>query len=328
MAVDRPHWRADQRTLLAGDCECLFDMVEALVVRAEPWTASQTLGSILRYLESEVQEVKAEISELERNADASTEKLTGELGDLMFDALLAIAVSARDHSVPPAAVYAKACEKVRRRAAYFFSNEAEKVGTLEEASQFWATAKSQEEPTPAGLSPELVAESSAAEPTQPEPAKAEVAPLDVGPLEDDELPLTLAVRSNDLQEVDALLRQGGCDVNAADVVGETALFEATAGSSADVAAVLLLHSADPNHRSLSGSVAADFAEDTGTKELLGLFSCGEATPAALEAALEALSGPIRQRVLDFWKEKSVKKAIQMRLSMTRGEPAAAAGVIP
>lgn len=300
MAAVLPHWRSEQRTLLAGECETLFDMVEALVARAEPWTASQTLGSILKYLESEVQEVRAEAAALGTSADASAEKLTAELGDLMFDALLAVAVSARDHRVAPAAVYAKACEKVRRRAAYFFGDAPQQVDTLQEAERFWAAAKSREEPA-------------AEEPALEEPADAGAGIDGAAGLEEDEPPLTVAVRNAKLEEVESLLQAGGCDVNAADVVGETALFEAALGGSTDVAAVLLLHSANPNHRSLSGSVPADFAADKAMKHLLASFGGGEPDAAAREAALESLSGPIRQRVLDVWR----KEAIRMRMSMNR-----------
>eukprot|EP00930_Biecheleria_cincta_P094801 TRINITY_DN8632_c0_g1_i7.p1 TRINITY_DN8632_c0_g1~~TRINITY_DN8632_c0_g1_i7.p1 ORF type:complete len:410 (-),score=90.47 TRINITY_DN8632_c0_g1_i7:672-1901(-) len=103
----------------------------------------------------------------------------------------------------------------------------------------------------------------------PEPSQNAAVPDDVDASADvQRSPETLAtdlilsaVQANSLQEVQRLVQAGNVDLNVADAMGETPLFEAAASGNLDIAATLLLHTADPAHRSLHGMAASDLAAD-------------------------------------------------------------------
>lgn len=135
-------WAASKRTLLSGDLEHFTDMMDALVERAEPWTAKQSLSSILGYLSSEVKEAEEELRRLEASAGA-TARLSSELGDVLACTLLALAVAHRDFAVRPDLVARGAQEKFRRRAGYFFEGDGG-VQTFEDATAWWQQAKQRE----------------------------------------------------------------------------------------------------------------------------------------------------------------------------------------
>mmetsp|Transcript_60156 Transcript_60156/g.130464 ORF Transcript_60156/g.130464 Transcript_60156/m.130464 type:complete len:280 (-) Transcript_60156:53-892(-) len=106
-----------------------------------------------------------------------------------------------------------------------------------------------------------------------------------------ESPLALAARAQDIEEVRRLLLRGD-DPNSRDMVGETPLFEAAAGNSAVVAAVLLLHRADPAAQSEVGAVAADMAGGT-----LRWLLLGQGCPAhQRDDALALLDGDLREQM--------------------------------
>ncbi|CAE7335690.1 TEX14, partial [Symbiodinium pilosum] len=103
-----------------------------------------------------------------------------------------------------------------------------------------------------------------------------------------ELPLMEAVRKSDEIEVRALLKTG-TDPNAADVLGETALFEAASAANVRIVAALLLHGADPWHRSAHGSLAVDMAEDPATQALLRKWQEEDVSNCDLATALRNLT---------------------------------------
>ena len=76
--------------------------------------------------------------------------------------------------------------------------------------------------------------------------------------------------AGDAPEVSRLLA-AGADPDAMDPSGETVLFEAAASGLAEVVALLLLHGADPRHRSKSGMQPRDLAEEAAVQTLLDLF---------------------------------------------------------
>eukprot|EP00747_Dinoflagellata_sp_TGD_P051579 gnl/TRDRNA2_/TRDRNA2_147427_c2_seq1.p1 gnl/TRDRNA2_/TRDRNA2_147427_c2~~gnl/TRDRNA2_/TRDRNA2_147427_c2_seq1.p1 ORF type:complete len:570 (+),score=135.08 gnl/TRDRNA2_/TRDRNA2_147427_c2_seq1:10-1719(+) len=104
-----------------------------------------------------------------------------------------------------------------------------------------------------------------------------------------------AVQNGNVEEVLRLLKDGA-DANVADEVGETPLFEAASLGNPDIVAALLLHAAEPSRKSSENMVPIDFAADVATNTLLKLYSGHEQPPAAIQKALESLTGSIRQEV--------------------------------
>jgi len=83
-----------------------------------PWSAARTTGEFLPYLSSEIEEVQEALEDLRLSTDEerqrATQHLTAELGDLLFDALMAVRLAERDHEgVTLEAVALAAARKVR-----------------------------------------------------------------------------------------------------------------------------------------------------------------------------------------------------------------------
>mmetsp|Transcript_119901 Transcript_119901/g.334520 ORF Transcript_119901/g.334520 Transcript_119901/m.334520 type:complete len:500 (+) Transcript_119901:51-1550(+) len=114
----------------------------------------------------------------------------------------------------------------------------------------------------------------------------------------DTAPLFMAVQSQNRSEVMQLLAQAS-DPNITDSSGETPLFEAVATGQTDVAALLLLHSADPNKQSFANMVASEVASPV-CRILLDLFmgiDVDEAEQNTVFAVLDdAVGGRVREHL--------------------------------
>ena len=98
-----------------------------------PWTKKQATADMLFYLRKEIIEVEEEL----RKDDVDVHALTKELGDVLFDALMAIEVTRRAHpEVTLEACAASANTKLERRCPYIFGGPP--VATVEEAEAGWA----------------------------------------------------------------------------------------------------------------------------------------------------------------------------------------------
>ena len=75
---------------------------------------------------------------------ADVTDLEGELGDLLFDTLMAIGMAARDRGAAPGRVYASMDAKLRRRCAHVFEAGHVNPRTREEAEQLWNEGKAKE----------------------------------------------------------------------------------------------------------------------------------------------------------------------------------------
>jgi len=113
-----------------------------------------------------------------------------------------------------------------------------------------------------------------------------------------------AVRAGDLERVLGLLSDGA-DPNIKDEVGETPLFEASAGvssGSCDLAAALLLRQAEPSAVRQDGKTCLEIAATDSMRALLQLFSSSVAardTKKVLGAALEGLLA-FRNEVIEWY----------------------------
>ncbi len=102
-----------------------------------PWTRRQKTADMLFYLRKELLEVEEEL----RKPKVDGAALANELGDVLFDALMLIEVTKRDHpaEVNLEACAASACAKLRRRCPYIFGGSP--ASTVEEAEAAWQSAK-------------------------------------------------------------------------------------------------------------------------------------------------------------------------------------------
>uniref|UniRef100_A0A7S4UIW7 Uncharacterized protein n=1 Tax=Alexandrium monilatum TaxID=311494 RepID=A0A7S4UIW7_9DINO len=116
--------------------------------------------------------------------------------------------------------------------------------------------------------------------------------------------LAQAVRAGNLPAVQELLSRGA-DPNAVDARGETPLFRAAELGSADLAAALLLHAADPLRESAGRLTAADLASTAAVEALLDLFQGARPEDAAADALLRALGSA------------SAREAVSQRLEQAR-----------
>jgi len=105
-----------------------------------PWTKSQSTADMLFWLRKEI----IEVEEVLRSPDRDTTKLTKELGDCLFDVLMAIECTRRQYpEVTLGAVQASAVEKVKRRCPYVFGDAAP-AASVAEAEAAWQAAKGRE----------------------------------------------------------------------------------------------------------------------------------------------------------------------------------------
>mmetsp|Transcript_27888 Transcript_27888/g.44837 ORF Transcript_27888/g.44837 Transcript_27888/m.44837 type:complete len:284 (+) Transcript_27888:61-912(+) len=128
--------------------------------------------------------------------------------------------------------------------------------------------------------------------------------------------LISAIASGDYAETCSILREGA-DVNASDALGETPLFEAAYRGNARLTAILLLQSADPSKKSLSGLSVREAAQGYAVKQLISLFL--EEEVPDLKDAFDALSEDLRQRIQSHLESVHLKKALQhLRASSRSG----------
>ena len=104
-----------------------------------PWTRAQSPRDMLFWTRKECLEVEEVIR---KPAPIDSKALTKELGDVLFDVLMMIEVSGREHEVTLESCCASACEKLRQRSPYLFSGASPK--SIEEAEAMWQAGKRQE----------------------------------------------------------------------------------------------------------------------------------------------------------------------------------------
>ena len=134
-----------------------------------PWTRRQRTLDMIFYLRKELIEVEEEM----RRDSVDGPALAKELGDVLFDALMLIEVTRREHAeVSLDACAASACSKLRRRCPYIFGGP--QVSTVEEAESAWQAAKRAEREAAARAEPTLpvAAVPAAATAAPPPPAAA------------------------------------------------------------------------------------------------------------------------------------------------------------
>ena len=126
-----------------GDIQALVQLVERLGAEC-PWTKQQDCHDMIYYTRKELLEVEDVFrgaSKGRGSVDAAD--LTKELGDVLFDALMMIEVTRRNHSqVSINACAASALDKLRRRAPYMFDGKG--ASSIEEAEAGWQAAKQAE----------------------------------------------------------------------------------------------------------------------------------------------------------------------------------------
>ena len=152
-----------------------------------PWTRAQGPQDMLFWTRKECLEVEEVIR---KPAPIDTKALTKELGDVLFDVLMMIEVTGREHDVTLESCCASACEKLRQRSPYLFSGASPK--SIEEAEAMWQAGKRQEaadskgkdpapppKPLPAPVSspPTVLSQSKPVLPPEQPPASADPAPL-------------------------------------------------------------------------------------------------------------------------------------------------------
>lgn len=127
------------------------------------------------------------------------------------------------------------------------------------------------------------------------------------------VPLAVAARRGDVQEVKRLLRLA-VDPHVQCPAGETPLFAAARGGHASAVAILLLGKSDPAHKSYCDALAEDYALDCPTKALLQLAT-GNPVRAALQyAGFAALDGVTRFLLADKFDSLGVRLAVEDVLS--------------
>ena len=114
-----------------------------LLGRDCPWTAEQTPASVLAFLRSECDELEEALA-----AGASSAELASELGDVLFNAMLAVEVCAREgegngrwEGVTLDAVAAASLSKLRRRYPPLFDGTLAQLDGVEEGARLWREGK-------------------------------------------------------------------------------------------------------------------------------------------------------------------------------------------
>jgi NTP pyrophosphatase (non-canonical NTP hydrolase) len=124
----------------------LWRICESLRDR-DPWTKKQTVATMIAYSREEASEVEAELPGLTRvgNSIDQLNGIEGELGDLLFDALLILQVAKRQYNVDPGRVVAGIEAKLRRRCPYMFDDfDGDVPADEESAKQLWQQQKANE----------------------------------------------------------------------------------------------------------------------------------------------------------------------------------------
>ena len=96
-----------------------------------PWTRAQDASDMIYHTRKELLEVEEVFRDAKRRGDSSapdSKELTKELGDVLFDVLMLIEVTSREHQgVSLEACKASACAKVRKRCPYIFDGKGAKT---------------------------------------------------------------------------------------------------------------------------------------------------------------------------------------------------------
>ena len=100
-----------------------------------PWANLQDVKSYVEQLALEAEEVKTAV------ANNDNENLKEELGDLLWDTLMAMLIAEKEGLFKPSESLGALIEKMRRRKPFLFTGQ--KV-TLEEAERMWSEAKAKE----------------------------------------------------------------------------------------------------------------------------------------------------------------------------------------
>ena len=114
------------------------DLIDAINETLEkcPWVKEQTIDTLKGEPLNEAAEVKESID----NKDM--DNFEEEIGDLIYDAFLILAVAERDGITTHSKVLKRVLEKVKRRKPWVFGNE--KVSSAEEAVRRWHEIKKEE----------------------------------------------------------------------------------------------------------------------------------------------------------------------------------------
>jgi NTP pyrophosphatase (non-canonical NTP hydrolase) len=144
-AVARASVRRSHRVIASADEPALNELIDriAQLGRECPWTREQTPCSVTSFLMNEVAEVEEAL-----DTAAPVTELTAELGDLLFNVLLAVEVCSRDARargdlISLDTVAAASVGKLRRRYPQLFDGT---LGSMsaEEASRAWLDGKAAE----------------------------------------------------------------------------------------------------------------------------------------------------------------------------------------
>ena len=102
-----------------------------------PWTKKQDTHDMIYHARKELLEVEDVFRSAKRDGKGlDTHALTKELGDVLFDVMMMIEVTSREHpAVTLEACTASACQKVRKRCPYIFGGA--RANTIEEAEAAW-----------------------------------------------------------------------------------------------------------------------------------------------------------------------------------------------
>lgn len=103
-----------------------------------PWDRQQTVATMLTHLENEVAELRQAVEK------ADDVNLAEEAGDVLFNLALILQIGSETKQLDPAAVFAAAAAKIKRRHSWVFGPDRAKVKTAEDAYQLWLENKKTE----------------------------------------------------------------------------------------------------------------------------------------------------------------------------------------
>ena len=120
----------------------LLDVVDKVCEKC-PWTKTKKPMEVLRYVESEIQELVTELDDNVNGEEKGEDGVQGECGDLIFVVLLLAKTCER---CCPESSFSGMLEavnaKIRRRCPHVFGDE--QASTPEEAAAIWTRVKSME----------------------------------------------------------------------------------------------------------------------------------------------------------------------------------------
>ena len=126
----------------------LISVVEELALSC-PWSASISPLSMVKWLQSECEEVMEAIEDASspNASQEAIEALTSEMGDVLFDALMLHLVVTRDFQIPYLKPWETAALKVESRTPYMSVwGDGSVANNAKEAEELWYAAKLREKP--------------------------------------------------------------------------------------------------------------------------------------------------------------------------------------